>query len=302
MLQENTLFGVRDKEQIAIERLKSFNELAIQNNPNGFYVCDSGGKDSMVITWLCWIAGVKFEIYHNHTTADHLVTVRHVRALQKWWQNSGINYTISYPYHKGERTSIWKLIPIKGLPTRLQRWCCEIFKEHGGEGRYAVTGVRWAESTSRKKRGAFETFTPNKKDKIILNNDNDFKRRMTEFCTQKGKVVINPIIDWTDDDVWEFIKKYLLPTNPLYSQGYSRVGCVGCPMSTKQFKELENNPKYKNMYLRAIERYLKNREEKGLQNADMWETPEKCYLWWTEQIKKENVNENQVAFEDLEEV
>ena len=83
MLKEITLTGVKDKVDIAMSRLKTFESLAVENNPNGYYVCDSGGKDSMVITYLSYLAGVKFEIFHNHTTADHPKTVYHVRELKK---------------------------------------------------------------------------------------------------------------------------------------------------------------------------------------------------------------------------
>jgi len=281
------LFGNKiDKVKIACERLKSFEQLAAENNPDGFYVADSGGKDSMCVTYLCYLAGVKFEIVHNHTTADHPKTVYHVRKLKKWWEERGIKYTIDCPTHQGERTSMWKLIPKKGLPTRLQRWCCSVFKEHGGDGRYVVTGVRWAESIKRKNRGAFETIGRNKEDKILLNNDNDFKRKITEYCVQKGKIVINPIIDWADGEVWEFIKMFSLPYNPLYDEGYSRVGCVGCPMGRNDI-ELEQNPKYKKMYTRAGARHLEYRKSRGLENTQDWTTPEKYYLWWTEQVKKE---------------
>ena len=287
LLVEYDLQGNKiDKVKISMERLKSFAGLAVENHPNGFYVADSGGKDSMCITYLCYLAGVKFEIVHNHTTADHPETVRHVRFLKKWWNEKGIDFTVSYPTYQGERTSMWKLIPKKGLPTRLQRWCCSVLKEQGGIGRYVVTGVRWAESNSRKNRGAFETISPNKDNKIILNNDNDFKRKTIEYCMQKGKIVINPIIDWTDSEVWEFIKQNNLPYNPLYDEGYNRVGCVGCPLARNDI-ELEQNPKYKELYKRAGEKCLKYRESKGLENKQDWSTPERYYLWWTEQVKKE---------------
>jgi phosphoadenosine phosphosulfate reductase len=62
-------------------------------------------------------------------------------------------------------------------------------------------------------------------------------RRLTESCIPKKKFVLNPIIDWTEQDVWDFIKKYKLPYNPLYDIGYKRVGCVGCPLSSKNQKK-----------------------------------------------------------------
>lgn len=54
---------------------------------------------------------------------------------------------IEYP-----KLSMWQLIVEKKIPpTRIRRYCCETFKEHGGKGRMKITGVRWAESVSRRK-------------------------------------------------------------------------------------------------------------------------------------------------------
>ena len=65
---------------------------------------------------------------------------------------------------------MWSLIPQKMIPpTRLARYCCEILKEGGGEGRFITTGVRWSESRKRKEgRGIYESFAKNKAQKIIL--------------------------------------------------------------------------------------------------------------------------------------
>lgn len=202
------------------------------NHPGGLMVCDSGGKDSDVIKELARLAGVRFEIAHSHTTADHPLTVRYVREEQARWRALGVSYTIIYPTFKGKSTSMWALIPIKGAPMRQRRWCCDLLKETAGAGRYTVTGVRWAESANRKQRRATYELPSGKRERIKLNNDNDLKRRMTEFCMKRGKVVVNPIIDWQDADVWEFHDLYHLPHNPLYDLGYKRVGCIGCPIET----------------------------------------------------------------------
>ena len=132
----------------------------------------------------------------------------------------------------------------------------------------------------------YETFTANQKDRIVLNNDNDFKRKSVEHCQNQGKVIVNPIIDWEDSEVWEFIRKYDLPYNPLYDEGYKRVGCVGCPMGRNDI-ELEKEPKFKQHYIRAGARYLERRKKNGREGDFTWRSPEHYYLWWTEQIKSE---------------
>ena len=81
--------------------------------------------------------------------------------------------TINYPAYKGKRTSMWSLIPQKLMPpTRIMRYCCAVLKEQGGNGRFITTGVRWAESSRRKRdRGVFEAYTRNKENKIVLKGE-----------------------------------------------------------------------------------------------------------------------------------
>ena len=67
--------------------------------------------------------------------------------------------------------------------------------------------------------------------------------------------------------------------NPLYEQGYKRVGCVGCPMSNNR-EELEKNPKYKNLYFQAAAKHLEYRKERGLGVDGTMESPESYFEWW----------------------
>lgn len=297
-LQETTLFGKVDKVSMAIERFRSFAELAEANHPNGFYVADSGGKDSSVIKELAKLAGVKFEIVHNHTTIDYPETVYFVRNEKKRWENQGISYTIDYPVDKnGNRISFWGMLPKRVLPTRRIRWCCEIFKEGSGKGRFVVTGVRWAESNTRKNRGTYEISADRKENRVILNNDNDSKRKMTEHCMKQGKVMINPIIDWTDADVWEFIRAYHVPYNPLYDMGYKRVGCVGCPNSNNAL-ELEKMPKYKNLYMQACKRILE--EQPQFKEKHGWKNEQEFFNWWVSNRSTVQEIDGQLEFDDYE--
>lgn len=199
---------------------------------------------------------------------------------------------------------MWNLIPERKMPpTRLVRYCCKQLKESGGDGRLTVTGVRWAESANRKANqgmvlvlgGIKENqrmvdsgnFIQTNKGGVILTNDNEESRLMIEQCYQRKKTVLNPIIDWEDSDVWEFIKEYNVPYCGLYDQGFKRLGCIGCPMGggKTQNKELARYPKYKQAYLKAFERLLGVREMCGMNND--WKNPEEVMTWWT----KGEVNE-----------
>lgn len=116
----------------------------------------------------------------------------------------------------------------------------------------------------------------------MLNNDNEESRKMVEQCYQRNKTVVNPIIDWSNEDVWEFIKEYNIPYCKLYDEGYKRLGCIGCPMNNHQKKELEKYPKIKQAYIRAFEKMLKEGTERGI-DYKQWKTGEDVFKWWVKE-------------------
>lgn len=278
---------MNDLEKVAIQRLQTASEMSLRYYDQPLVITDSGGKDSSVCKELALRAGIPFEVIHNHTTADAPETVRFVRSEAKRFEDLGIKYTINMPTYKGKRVSMWSLIPQKLMPpTRLVRYCCSVLKETGGAGRFITTGVRWDESASRKNsRGIYEK-SGSKESRIILNNDNDDKRMLFENCRLKAKRVVNPIIDWKDEDVYGFLEDAKKPTNPLYAEGWCRVGCVGCPMAGQHGREEEfaRWPKYKNLYLKAFENMLKVREARGKMQGSwrMGTTGEDVFNWWME--------------------
>lgn len=182
-------------------------------------------------------------------------------------------------------------------PTRIVRYCCSVLKENGGNGRFIATGVRWAESAKRKNRGIYENIHRVPSKRVILNNDNDDRRLLFENCQLRAKRVCNPIIDWTDDDVWDYIKSENIPVNSLYECGFSRVGCVGCPMSGKsRVIGFARYPKYRDMYIMAFDRMLKERIRRGIYGD--WKTGIDVFHWWME----DGVLPGQMEFDDIEEM
>ena len=122
---------------------------------------------------------------------------------------------------------------------------------------------------------------------MILNNDNEETRQLVEHCYMQAKTTINPIIDWTDAEVWEFIHEYNVPYCELYDQGFKRLGCIGCPMggSNGMTKEFERYPKYKNLYLKAFERMVEENRKNGIEMK--WETADDVMSWWLQETKGE---------------
>ena len=292
-----------DKEKTAIMRLQEAAQMSLALYGLPLVITTSGGKDSSVCLELAKRAGIQFEVMHNHTTADAPETVYFVRDDLKRTEEQGIKCTLNYPIYKGKRTSMWDLIPQKSIPpTRVVRYCCDILKERGGNSRFIVTGVRWAESEKRaNNRGVLEITHRDKEKRIILNNDNDESRRLFEACTLKGKRVCNPIIDWSDADVWDYIQSEHIVVNPLYQEGFNRVGCVGCPMAGTKGRQFEfaRYPKFREMYIRAFEKMMDERIRRN-RIQGTWRigtTGRDIYHWWME----DGVLPGQLAFEDFNE-
>lgn len=256
----------RDKVETAIMRLQMFEPA------EGYYLAFSGGKDSVVIKALADMANVKYDAHYNVTTVDPPELVIFIRDI--------------YPdvifekarYEDGSQITMWNLIPkMKMPPTRVARYCCQMLKETGGEGRFKITGVRRAESNKRAKRAGLELSDNKTTTRESFDPDNP-PQGMTHICQTKAQRILNPIIDWTDGDVWEFIKYYNIPYCSLYDKGFKRLGCVGCPMSGRRKEVLDRYPKIKKAYLHAFKRMNKERKKEGLQTK--LETAEEVMEWW----------------------
>ncbi len=273
-------------EDKAILRLKEAAQMSQQIYKKPLLLAYSGGKDSDVTLDLAIKAGIPFEAVYSLTTVDMPETVYHIRDVFKTLELQGISCRVEHPVYKGERVSMWTLIPQKKIPpTRLMRYCCSTMKERAGKGRFIAAGVRKDESTQRRDRETFEVIGATKKDGVRLSDevfmdDNSDARRMFEACRLKARRTVHPIIDWTDDDVWDYIRSERIDINSKYSEGYKRVGCIGCPLSGKcnRLRGFEEYPTYKRAYIRAFDAMLDVRNAKGLQTG--WKNGEEVFEWW----------------------
>ena len=235
-LVTHTLFGIEDKVEIAVERLRTFEP------PEGYWLAYSGGKDSQVILGLANRAGVRFDAHYQVTTVDAPELVHFIRR-----EHPEVKFEVP-------KKTMWQLIREHHMPPmRMARYCCQALKENGGSGRLVVTGIRWQESVRRK------------------------GRRMVETCMRDTtKTYLHVIIDWSEADVWGYIRGNNLPYCSLYDEGWRRIGCVLCPMLTPWMRrrDAERWPKIAAAYKRAItaicDPATKNR----------WTDPERAWAWW----------------------
>jgi phosphoadenosine phosphosulfate reductase len=192
------LSGLSDKESKALAFLtQEIDENAV--------VSFSGGKDSLVALDLALRVGVKNVIFCD-TSIEFEETVTYVKMVADLY---GFNLQIVKA-----PCDFFELIERITAPSRIQRWCCDVLK-FGPLASWAykngvssfITGLRSDESKSRE---------------AYLDIDSNPLIRVRQ---------INPVIEWSEQDIWEYIQLYNLPANPLYEK-FRRVGCWCCPFKS----------------------------------------------------------------------
>lgn len=262
--------NLQQKIEYSIALLRKAEPMAMEYSDKGFFLAFSGGKDSQALYHIARLGGVKFEAHYSLTTLDPPEVVHFIKE--------------QYPdvvIDRQKLTFLQLCIKKKMLPTRQIRFCCEVLKESQGAGTVTLTGVRRAESAKRAKRNEFELSGH----KFSGTIDQFNRVRETDFACigGKDKIIVNPIIDWTDRDVWEFLNKVAkVPHCRLYDEGWRRIGCLFCPMANKrEIAMMERRyPKYKAAVIRTIHRL----REMGSMNDYPDLTDEEVFDWWKGQL------------------
>lgn len=212
------------KVNFAIKLLQSAEKMAAKKN-QPVEIAYSGGKDSDVILELAKMSGIRFRAIHHVTTIDPAGTIKHA-------ENVGAE--IIRP-----KETFAQLIWRKGFPSRQARFCCQALKEKKVLD-YAVIGIRREESPKRAER-----------------------YKEPEVCREYSKKVkarhYFPILEWTKEDVAEFIEERGLKCHPLYydEQGVfhveRRLGCMCCPLQSdkQRIESFKQHPKMVRLYIRA---------------------------------------------------
>lgn len=248
---------LEDKIQTALMFLKFHETLALQNHEEGFYLAFSGGKDSIVLKELARMAAVKHICYYNVTTIDPPELVRYIQKEHP-----------EIVWNRPEKNLIMKMSGVEGPPTRLNRWCCKVYKEHGGDGRIKLIGVRASESPRR--AAQWREVIPNR----------------------NGGTVICPILYWTDGDIWDFIRLKNLPYCSLYDEGFNRLGCIGCPMSGKKGvkRDFERWPGFERLWRLGFKMYWERwrgvpRRDGKPRAIDKFPSLNAFWNWWISREK-----------------
>ncbi|HIW87222.1 MAG TPA: phosphoadenosine phosphosulfate reductase family protein [Candidatus Onthomorpha intestinigallinarum] len=255
------------KLEHSVELLRKSEKMALRLDPeNGFYLAFSGGKDSQCLYHVARMAGVRFKAHMNLTSVDPPEVIRFVKT--------------QYPDVElvKPKMSIYEMAKKKHLlPTRTFRWCCAEFKEMSGVGKVTLIGIRKAESARRAKREEISIEIKGKRNNETFDQWSEHEEKMVACVRGKDKIIVSPIIYWNERDVWEFLNVNGIPHCEIYDQGYTRIGCICCPMSQfrQKIKEIERWPHVKRNWIKAIQ-YLK---DNGY-NSHPEESAETNFRWW----------------------
>lgn len=168
---------------------------------------NSLGAESMVLTDLIWTQVPQIDIFSIDTGRLHEETYNLLERVERRYQR---RMRLVYPNTQSlESYTVEHGINgfYNGVPERQS--CCHIRKIEPFRRAIAgfnawVTGVRHEQSVSRALAKA------------------------VDFDPANGLYKVSPILDWTSDDVWAYIRANNLPYNPLHDKGYPSIGCAPC--------------------------------------------------------------------------
>lgn len=198
---------------ITYEAFEYIRGLTQNKNESDMFVSFSGGKDSTVTSHLVRSALSDKTIIHIYgdTTLEYPTSEEYIKRFRK--DNPAVPLLVA----KNRDQDFNNLCEVIGPPARMLRWCCTVFKTGAitkkidatfKDSKQIITfqGIRRNESLARSK---YEKES----------NDSKIKKQLA----------VNPIIDWTDFDVWLYILSNNVDFNDAYRQGFTRVGCWCCP-------------------------------------------------------------------------
>ncbi len=100
-----------------------------------------------------------------------------------------------------------------------RKQCCRIRKTEPlsraiADYKVWVTGLRTEQSTTRK------------------------NLKIVEWDSVNNIIKINPLLNWTNDDIWDYVHEHKVPYNPLHDKGYPSIGCQPCTRSVQPGEEV----------------------------------------------------------------
>jgi len=202
-------------EEINDEGVRYIRSFLDKYSLDEMFVSFSGGKDSTVISHLVTKALGTRKILHifGDTTLEHDLTYDYKGRFLKNEESRGIPMISA----RNNEKNFEELCEVVGPPSRVMRWCCTVFK---------TGAITRKISAAFKKKTSILTFYGIRRNESASRSKYDRESDSPKIAKQ---IVVSPIIDWIDFDVWLYILTEQIDFNEAYELGYSRVGCWCCP-------------------------------------------------------------------------
>jgi len=194
--------SLRERAEGSISQLRA----AVVSYKNVCYA-NSLGAESMVLTDLIWEAVPQIEIFSIDTGRLFPETYELIERLQRRY---GRKLRIYYP----EAAHLEEWVGENGINgfrngMEERRSCCAVRKvepfRRALAGRAAwVTGIRRGQSASRALAAPIE------------------------WDAEYGLHKVSPLLDWSEKEIWDYIRRKRLPYNSLHDIGYPSIGCAPC--------------------------------------------------------------------------
>ncbi|KAB7884211.1 phosphoadenylyl-sulfate reductase [Poseidonibacter ostreae] len=130
----------------------------------------------------------------------------------------------------------------------------ELYKSQGVNGQYesienrkTCCGIRKIEPLKRALKGLDIWFTGLRAAQSVTRTD----MKLVEWDEGFKLIKVNPLILWSEDDVWDYIKEHKVPYNKLHDKGFPSIGCAPCTRAVKDGEDIRagrwwwENPEHK---------------------------------------------------------
>jgi phosphoadenosine phosphosulfate reductase len=166
--------------------------------------------EDMVITDVILTAGLDIEIFTIDTGRLHADTLELLEVIRR-------RYGYAVRVYAPDATSVSKYVTVHGRDAfyespELRRECCGIRKVEPLKRALAGKSV-WI--TGLRRVSAHRDAVP-----------------LRQFDEAHRVLKINPLAEWTEGEVWEYLREREIPYNRLYDQGYRSIGCAPCTRPT----------------------------------------------------------------------
>ena len=187
-------------------------------SPRVGLACSFQAEESVLIDLMHRVRGADFRLFTLDTGRLNQETYDCMDAIRERY---GVQIEVFFP----EATGVEKMVRENGLnlfynSVELRKLCC---------------GVRKVEPLNRALKNLDAWMTGLRREQAVTRVD----VRKVELDKDHGDIVkVNPLVDWSYDDVWEYIRKNNLPYNRLHKQGYPSIGCAPCTRAVKPGEDL----------------------------------------------------------------